>query len=197
MSYNLNNCNGRILINNDNNITLPPVNKTNSYEINFEEPCFFINNHYVTPLLKCYNVVLPNSVSLETNDCLRLKIKIPKQIFGLKYGYNLDNFVSELQKPESKFCMGLNLKSSDNCLNLMKEYGDELKIEDFCGWITITVEHKLIENLCNLCKISYSINFNPVKVKTLYGVCDKHDDEVVDFKTTICLELDNNSNMST
>ena len=79
---NLNDCKGTLIIDNDQNISLPGVNKTNSYDINLEKPCFFINNHFLSPLLRCYSVTLPNPVSLEFCDEIKISIKIPKNIFG-------------------------------------------------------------------------------------------------------------------
>lgn len=198
-SKNLNDCNGTIVINNDHNISLPAVYKTNSYDINFQQPCFFINNHYITPLLRCYNVILPNPISIEKCDRIRIKIKIPKQIFGTKYGYSLDNLHKELQN-DTNFCVGLRLKSSDGCINI-RRYNNEpeqLTIKDYCGWIVITIQYTVgdkdgpaINAICNLCEIAYSICFDPVKIKSLYGTCNGHDNEIVNFTTQTCLELEN------
>lgn len=196
----LNECNGCVVINNNQNISLPGIGHTNSYEINFEKPCFFINNHFLSPVLRCYNVILPNPVSLEYCDKLRIKIKIPKQIFGEKYGYSLDCIGTELIKND--FSAGLQLKSSDGCIDTTRciNNDNELEIEDFCGWINITIHYQVgndqdnpkRERICNLCEISYSLCFSPIKMKALYGVCYEQVEEVVHFLSETCLELENN-----
>lgn len=192
---NLNECNGCLIIDNDQNIALPAVNKINAYDIDFEKPCFFINNHFISPLLRCYSVTLPNPVSLEKCDKLRIRIKIPKNIFGQKYGYTLDDFTKELQNQGSKFIAGLRLKSSDGCLDIKRDSTDpkQLQIQDYCGWIIITIHYQVEnpEQICNLCEIAYSICFDPVKVKALYGQCDDHTAENVAFPIETCLELEN------
>ena len=195
MSNNLlNECNGCIIINNNQNIILPSIGKINSYTIDFEKPCFFINNHFLTPILRSYNVELPNPVTLEYCDKLRIKIKIPKQILGKKYGYSLDYLTNELKKND--FYAGLQLKSSDGCINISRciSNNNELEIEDFCGWICITIHYQVGENnnrICNLCQISYSLCFSPIKLRALYGVCEKNYEEVIDFISETCLELEN------
>lgn len=191
---NLNECNGCVIINNDQNIVLPSAGRVNAYDINFEKPCFFINNHFIKPILKCYNVVLPNPVSLEIDspaDKLRIRIKIPKQVFGEKYGYDLENIVSELKQDENNFGAGLRLKSSDGCQNFTKCYGVDLDIEDYCGWITITIHHEVDKDICNLCEIGFSLCFEPVKVTTLYGECKEHTVENIELNIETCLELEN------
>ena len=59
-----------------------------AYDIDFEKPCFFVNNHFISPILRCYSATLPNPVSLEKCDEIKVNIKIPKisinVIFSLK-----------------------------------------------------------------------------------------------------------------
>lgn len=194
----LSNCNGCLIINNDNIITLPSVGKTNSYIVNFQNPCFIINNNFISPILRCYNVVLPNPVSLEFNDKLRIKIKMPKQILCKTFGYTLETLVSDLQK--NNFSASLRFKTSNGCIDINRCVieENELEINDYCGWICITInyhvgceeEHKDIDIICNLCEISYSLCFDPVRIKVLYGMCNNND-EVVNFESEICLELEN------
>lgn len=194
-----NNCNGSVTINNNQKITLPSIGKTNSYKVDFEKPCFFINNHFLSPILRCHNVILSNPVTLEFCDKIRIKIKIPKQILGKTYGYSLDCLTNELIK--NNFSAGLQFKSSDGCIDATRciDNDNELEIEDFCGWINITIHYQIgsdednlhIERICNLCEISYSLCFEPVKIKALYGVCYDHIEEVVNFKSETCLEFEN------
>jgi hypothetical protein len=139
---------------------------------------------------------------------LRINIKIPKNIFGEKYGYSLEGLQKELQNDQGEnFRAGLRLKSSDGCLDIKRCVGNGLEINDYCGWIIISIYYKVglntdgtdgedndgnPEEICNLCEISYSICFDPVKVKALYGQCDDHVEENVEFPMETCLELTNN-----
>ncbi len=197
MSKNLNECSGCLIINNDENIVLPPVGKTNAYDINLERPCFFVNNHYISPVKKCYSVKLTNSVSLEYCDKLRINIKIPKNIFGEQYGYSLEDVAKTLNN-NSEFCASLRLKSSDGCIDINRVGNDstQLEIEDFCGWINIIIHYQVGEvdnnrqEICNLCEIAYSLCFEPIKLKTLYGSCNGGD-EVAEFRSETCLEIEN------
>lgn len=197
MSKNLNECSGCLIINNDENVALPPVGKTNAYDINLDKPCFFVNNHYLSPVQKCYSVKLTNSVSLEYCDKLRINIKIPKNIFGEQYGYSLED-VAKILDNNDEFCATLRLKSSDGCIDINRLGNDptQLEIEDFCGWINITIHYQVGEvdsnrqEICNLCEIAYSLCFEPIKLKTLYGSCNGGD-EVAEFRSETCLEIEN------
>ena len=191
---NLNECNGCLVINNDQNITMPASGRVNSYDINFEKPCFFVNNHYLTPLLKCYSVTLPNPVSLESEDKLRVKIKVPKSVFGKKYGYDLQNLYDEINTLNLKVSM--RLKSSDGYYNVVSgvdptEQGSlDVNLSDHCGWLVFDIFYGVTqEKICNLCEISYSLCFDPVKIKLLYGQCENHDEENVEFPMETCLLL--------
>lgn len=198
MSKNLNECSGCLIINNDENIALPPVGKTNAYDVDLEKPCFFVNNHYISPVQKCYSVKLANPVSLEYCDKLRINIKIPKHIFGEQYGYSLEDVAKTLEN-NPDFCATLRLKSSDGCfdINRVGNVSTQLEIEDFCGWINITIHYQVGEvdsnrqEICNLCEIAYSLCFEPIKLKTLYGACSGGADEVAEFRSETCLEIEN------
>lgn len=198
MSNNLNECSGCLIINNDENIALPPVGKTNAYDVDLEKPCFFVNNHYISPVQKCYSVKLANPVSLEYCDKLRINIKIPKHIFGEQYGYSLEDVAKTLEN-NPDFCATLRLKSSDGCfdINRVGNVSTQLEIEDFCGWINITIHYQVGEvdsnrqEICNLCEIAYSLCFEPIKLKTLYGACSGGTDEVAEFRSETCLEIEN------
>lgn len=197
-SKNLNECSGCLIINNDENIMLPSVGKVNAYEVDLDKPCFFVNNHNISPVQKCYSVKLSNPVSLEYCDKIRINIKIPKNIFGEQYGYSLEGLTAELQN-NSNFMATLRLKSDDGCIdiNRVANETDQLDIEDYCGWINITIHYQVGEvdstrqEICNLCEIAYSLCFEPFKLKTLYGGCHGGSDEVAEFKSETCLEIEN------
>jgi hypothetical protein len=198
MSKNLNECSGCLIINNDENIALPPVGKTNAYDVDLEKPCFFVNNHYISPVQKCYSVKLANPVNLEYCDKLRINIKIPKHIFGEQYGYSLEDVSKTLANNEN-FLATLRLKTSDGCIDINRVASEtnQLDIEDYCGWINITIHYQVgevdpsREEICNLCEIAYSLCFEPIKLKTLYGACSGGADEVAEFKSETCLEIEN------
>ena len=197
MSKNLNECSGCLIINNDENIALPPVGKINAYDVDLEKPCFFVNNHYISPVQKCYSVKLANPVSLEYCDKLRINIKIPKHIFGEQYGYSLEDVKNELYN-NNEFRATLRLKSSDGCIDINRvgNVSTQLEIDDYCGWINITIHYQVGEvdsnrqEICNLCEIAYSLCFEPIKLKTLYGACSGGD-EVAEFRSETCLEIEN------
>ena len=113
-------------------------------------------------------------------------IKIPKNIFGKKYGYSLEGFVDELNDSGvSDFKGSLRLKSSDGC----KDINVDPTSEDYCGWLILSMSFTAAEKICNLCEISYSLCFDPVKIKLLYGQCENQDDENVEFPMETCLLL--------
>jgi len=196
-SKDLNECSGCLIISNDENISLPSNGKINAYDINFDKPCFFVNNHYMTPLKKSYSVVLPNPISLDYKDKFRINIKLPKNIFSEKYGYSLDSLAKELKNNEN-FTASLRIKSSDKCININRcaSNSDELEIEDYCGWINIIIHYqvgKIVDQneICNLCEISYCLCFDAIKLRSLYGSCHGGSNEVAEFKSETCLEIEN------
>lgn len=199
-SKNLNECSGCLIINNDENISLPAVGDIAAYDVELDKPCFFVNKHYISPVEKCYNVKLPNPVSLEYCDKIRIKIKIPKNIFGQQHGYSLEDLAKELNATNSDFRASLRFKSSDGCWNINREVDSEqLEIVDYCGWINITIHYEIgatvnnetREEICNLCEIGYSLCFSPVKLKTLYGACHSGVNEIAEFSSETCLEIEN------
>lgn len=193
-----------LIISNEASLSLPPSGETNSYDVDFEKLKFFVNNHFLTPVKTCYSVELSNPVSLEkgnainpTNegetphDQLKIKIKIPRQILGNKFGYELEGLDTH---PMSA---SLRLKSSDGCRDVSTS-NDELEItkEAYCGWFIVTLTYYASEDVCNLCGIAYSLCFDPLKLKTLYGVCDGDDKEVVNFNSETCVEICNPADIS-
>jgi hypothetical protein len=195
---NLNESSGCLIISNDENISLPASGKTNAYDIDFDKPCFFVNNHYISPVKKCYNVKLPNPVSLEWCDKLRINIKLPINILGESYGYSIED-LAKLLRGSDDFCAGLRLKSADGCIDITRRASEDnqLEIEEYCGWINIIIHYEVGEidsnrqEICNLCEIGYSLCFEPVKLKTLYGSCHGGADEIAEFRSETCLEIEN------
>ena len=154
---------GQVKISNSRIISLPGVGKINSYELKADTPCFFIKNHYLYPLEKSYSMKLTNPVSVNQGNELSLKLKIPKQIFSENYIYELKDF----DKKVKNLSGGIQIKSSDGCINSKLENG--IEVQDHCGWIVIKLTYTTPE-ICNICEINYSICFNHFKLKTIRGV---------------------------
>lgn len=191
---NLNICNSSFVINNDQYITMPAAGQINSYDINFVKPCFFINNHYLTPLLKSYNVILQNPISLENNDKFIIKIKVPKNVIGKKYGYDLQNLYDNIDSLNLKVSM--RLKSSDGYYNINSGNNNEqgflnINLSDHCGWLVFNILYGVNqEKICNLCEISYSLSFDPINIKLLYGKYNNNNNEKnVEVPIDTCLLL--------
>jgi len=181
---------GCLIVSNESAISMPQKPATtNAYDVDFDQIKFFVNNHWLTPVKSCYKAELPNPVSLEDGDSLKIKIKIPVQVLGQKYGYELEGF-DEL-KNKNNLSISLRLKSSDGCRDISVASGD-IEITAYCGWFILSIRHIVsgAENvICNLCEIAYSICFDPLKLKTLYGVCDGDDTEQIALVSEYCLEL--------
>lgn len=133
--------------------------------MNVETPCFFVINNYLKPIEKSYEINLSNPVSFGINDLFSIKLKIPKQIFGSDNWIELINLDKELENLRG----GFQFKSSDGCLNVNNDVN--IDIQDICGWFVINISYRFQKEICNLCNISYSICFDPIKVKTLKGSC--------------------------
>lgn len=53
---------------------------------------FFIKNHYLIPIEKCYKISLPNPISIYKNRLFSIDIKLPKQIFAENFVYESYDF---------------------------------------------------------------------------------------------------------
>jgi hypothetical protein len=140
----------KIKISNNRIISVPSVGKVNSYELKSEIPCFFIKNHYLYPLEKSYNMNLPNPITVNEGNELSLKLKIPKQIFS-------DNYIFELKDFDKvkNLSGGIQIISSDGCINSRLYNENEIEVQDICGWIIIKLTYTT-PNICNICDINYS-----------------------------------------
>ena len=182
---------GCFVINNDIIVTMPQINDTATYNLPFEKPCFFVNNNLISPLVKNYDLTLKTPLTLEKYDILKIKIKIPKQIFGIKYGYSLDDFVSNIIC-NNDFKADIHIKSSSGHFNIQRYIcnDNELTIDDYCGCVIISINYQVLEEeIYNIYNLSYSLCFKPVRLNSLYGFCHPDNDEEVDFETETCLEL--------
>ena len=89
----------------------------------------------------------------------------------------------------------MRLKSSDGYYNVVSGDNDEegycnVNLTYHCGWLVFDIIYGVNqEKICNLCEISYSLCFDPVKIKLLYGQCENHDEENVEFHMETCLLL--------
>lgn len=182
---------GSFVVNNDIIVKMPTVNETASYNLPFEKPCFFVNNNFISPIIKDYDITLKNPLSLEKYDILKIKIKIPKQIFGIKYGYSLDNFVSNIIC-NNDLNADIHIKTSCGYYNINRQIcnSNEININDFCGSVIIGINYQVLEEeIYNIYNISYSLCFKPVRLNSLYGICTYNNEEEIEFETETFLEL--------
>lgn len=142
---------------------MPSTGKTLSYEIDSEKQCFLINNGYIKSLNKEYNINIPNPFTMWISDAIELKIKIPTQILGKNIGYDLQSLVDTLN---NNISAGLNIKGSNNNILINN---NEVLIEKYCGWIVFTIKYQPSIEICNICKISYNLCFEDIKIKELYN----------------------------
>ena len=157
--------NSSLKINNNLNINMPSKGKKNSYTLNSELPCFFIKNHYLSPLEKSYSIKLTNPVYIEENNMISFNLKLPKQIFSQNFIYEINNFPLNV----SNFYASLQFKSSNSNTNKILIYNknsSDIEINDFCGWIIIKLNYTTVE-LSNLYEINYSIGFDNFKLKKI------------------------------
>ena len=182
---------GCLIVSNESAISMPQKpSTTNAYDVDFDQIKFFVNNHWLTPVKSCYKAELPNPVSLEDGDSLKIKIKIPVQVLGQKFGYELEGFDQLIAN--NNLSISLRLKSSDGCRNISVA-SNNITVTAYCGWFILSICHTVegVDNvICNLCEIAYSVCFDPLKLKTLYGVCDGDDTETVKFDSETCLEIE-------
>ena len=177
-----NSSDGFLIVSNNSTISMPIPGTTHSYNIDFEKPKFFVNNHFLSPLMKCYNVKLPNPISFKIGDKFRIKIKLPKHILGNTFGYELEDF------DLVDLIISLRLKSANSCMDIILD--EPLNAVDYCGWLIVTIEYVAEYEIFNLCEIAYNICFDPFKLKVLYGIGDDEEQETIRFDTDICLELE-------
>lgn len=182
---------GCFVINNDIIVSMPQNNDTVTYNLPFEKPCFFINNNLISPVIKNYDLTLKTPLTLEKYDILKIKIKIPKQIFGIKYAYSLNNFVSKIIC-NNDFQANIHIKSSSGYFNINRKIcnDNELTVDDYCGCVIISINYQVLEEeIYNIYNLSYSLSFKPILLNILYGYCHPDNDEEIDFETETYLEL--------
>lgn len=167
-------------------MTMPPIGKTNSYTVNTENQCFMINNNYIEPLNKLYNIEISNPFTLEIGDIVELHIKVPTHILGDNIGYNLNNIVNELKN--NNLVVSLKIKASNKCLSINLSDITNVEINNYCGWFVFAVTYQASEELCNVCDISYNICFDKIKIQQLYCK-NKNIKENVKINSSMCMNL--------
>lgn len=179
---------GTLMISNQASINRPAnAGGVNSYDVEFKNPNFFVNNHFLTPVQTCYGVELSTPVTLEAGDKLRIKIKVPKQILGERYGYDLEGIDAHAMTAS------LRLKSTDGIVDLGSP-DVSVSVTSLCGWYVISIERVVGDDgLCNLCEITYGLCFEQFQLKTLYDVGEGNDTETVKFNSDTHLEIENGS----
>ena len=172
-----------LIISNASYVSRPDAGETNSYDLEFDQLAFAINNHHLTPFKQCYSADLPNPVCLKTNDKVRIKIKIPKQIIGSHFAYDID------LPEDSDLQASLRLKSSEDVIDT-----DAVTIttSDYCGWMVVSIQYTLAEDITNLCSMGYGLCFEPKKLKLLAGpACENQQAERVKFDIETYAEFEN------
>lgn len=165
---------------------MPPIGKTNSYSIDSEQQCFFVNNNYIEPLNKIYNVNISNPFSLEIGDSFELHLKIPTQIIGNNSGYDLNNIADEIKN--NNLVVGLDIKASNKQISIKLSDESFVEVNSYCGWIMIIIKYQASVELCNICDISYNICFDKIKIKQLYKK-NKYSSENIDINSSMCMNL--------
>lgn len=160
-------------------IFVPSKGNINNFTINNNKLCFIVRNNFIYPIEKNYNVKIENSFSLNKNNVIIIKLKIPKFFYSLDYSFELDNFIQNMMA-------GLNIKSSNGNFNFLLSTNDKtIVINDYCGWMNIDLKYFINTNIYDICDISYSLCFDPFKVKVIKSNCSRN-------ITTIPLDIENN-----
>ena len=178
--------NSNLIIKNNNVMTMPSIGQTNSYTVNAENQCFMINNNYIEPLNKLYNIEISNPFTLEIGDIIELHIKVPTHILGNTIGYNLNNIVDELKN--NNLVVGLKIKASNKCLSINLSDITNVKVNNYYGWFVFVVTYQASQELCNICNISYNICFDKIKIQQLYNK-NKNTKENVKINSSMCMNL--------
>lgn len=178
--------NSNLIIKNSNVMTMPSIGQTNSYTVNAENQCFMINNNYIEPLNKLYNIEISNPFTLEIGDIIELHIKVPIHILGNTIGYNLNNIVDELKN--NNLVIGLKIKASNKCVSINLSDITNVEVNNYCGWFVFVVTFQASEELCNICNISYNICFDKIKIQQLYNK-NKNTKENVKINSSMCMNL--------
>lgn len=160
-------------------IFVPSKGNINNFTINNNKLCFIVRNNFIYPIEKNYNIKIENSFSLNKNNVIIIKLKIPKFFYSLDYSFELDNFIQNMMA-------GLNIKSSNGNFNFLLSTNDKtIVINDYCGWMNIDLKYFINTDICNIYNISYSICFDPFKVKVIKNNCSRN-------IVTIPLDIENN-----
>ena len=157
----------------NNNFYLSKGKKYN-YNIENNNFCFILKNNYIYPIEKNYDIKINKIFNLDINNVIIIKLKIPKFIYNENYSFELDNFIKNIKG-------GINIKASNGNFNfllstdnksiivndLLSTDNKSIIVNDYCGWINIDMKHIINSSICNICKISYSLFFEPFKAKVI------------------------------
>jgi hypothetical protein len=153
-------------------IIRPPVAGDKlAYEVKFDKPQFNVVNGYLSIVPRSYEYNLCNAVSLLQGDTIEIKVTVPKQILGCKHGYEfpnplvLNNLIASLKLEADNANLSVLLNGTGTPPGIV--------VQDNIGWITFTITYVLPQALDNLCSLSYSIDFDSIKLVTLYSSCKK------------------------
>jgi len=163
----------------NNNISIPSKGKINNYFLDIEKICFIIKNNYLYSIEKKYDIKIDNPFSIEKDNIIIIKIKIPKFFYSLDYSFELNNFIE-------KMIGSINIKASNTNFNfLLSTDENTIIVKEYCGWINIDLKYIINTNIYDIYDISYSLCFEPFKVKVIKSNCSRN-------ITTIPLDIENN-----
>jgi len=116
---------------------------------------------------------------MEKDNIIIIKIKISKFIYSINYSFELENIIK-------KMIGSINIKASNGNFNfLLSTDENTIIIKEYCGWMNIDLKYFINTDICNIYNISYSLCFDPFKVKVIKSNCSRN-------IVTIPLDIENN-----
>ena len=153
----------------ENIIVRPPIDGKLLLTRDIQKPCYRIIGDFLKPVKKYYDINLPNTINIKSNDILNIVLKIPMEL-GHYHIQELspDDFNILLES----ISMRLSFESEEGCFNFpnIPFFGNhpiDLILSSFifsCGWLTINARFTIKikpENrvFSKVCKMQYSLCF--------------------------------------
>jgi hypothetical protein len=150
----------------------PPVaGDSLAYEVCMDKPVFNIANGYLSVVPGSYTYDFPNSVTLLADDRIEIILRIPRQILMCKYGYMIPT--NAFKNGPVFFLTGtikINASNDTLIINAIVDLNNNLPdIVEFSFR-----SGRLPRTLIDICSITYSFTFLPVKLVPLYVKCHEH-----------------------
>ncbi len=161
-------------------IIRPPVPGDGaSYKVCMDKPNFNIVNNYFSPISGHYTFHLPNSVSLFAGDAVNIKLRIPRQMLKCKYGFEIpmdSGATTYFNNLMGVFKLNAANEIDTKVLTVINNNGCYISVNNQSpGWIEFLLTYMTQNNdeYIDICSIAYSISFDSIKLKSLYGSCCK------------------------